>query len=136
MLGLCSQRLRIALSKIRHILLIVLVLSLSDIHWAVMQSYTWVEMAINSSAENGGSFLPSLKQSIKGEASCARCCELEKSRNNDSQRTVQWETKLLAIPANPDPYFIPKLRPPENGSFSASMSSRSDSPETPPPLFV
>jgi len=124
------------LEKVRQLLFILTIISLSSVHLALMQGVTWIEMAVDS-ASNPSAFLPALAESIKPETKCERCCELEKSHQQQQDRAVQWESKLLGTVTRSDSFLVPDLQEiPRRLSASRSGPSVTYAPETPPPRFV
>lgn len=118
---------------LRKILPLLALFALSDAHWGVMQLATWVEMTIDSAAKNE-SVLAAVQQTLTGEKKCPRCRQLEDSRKQDDKRSVQWETKTLAISARDNPNLFPPIPPFEGVIFEHQQAcSRSDAPISPPP---
>ncbi len=77
-----------------QLLPVVVLLSIGDVHWLVMQSVTWGQMAAES-ADADGSVARTLYQSIIGEEKCDRCHQLEADREEDRDGQAQWESKQL-----------------------------------------
>ena len=107
--------------------------AISDIHWGAMQLATWVEMTIEA-VHNDEGVLNSLYQTVSGEKKCSRCCQLEQDLGEESQRSIQWESKLLVLDLRRPNQLIPPL-PPRQGAFLVHEhgNARSDEPLSPPP---
>lgn len=82
------------MKKVSQILAILAAVVITDAHWAVMQSITWVDMV---SGTSGDDVPMAILEAISGERPCVKCCLIQQERESEQERQLEIVSKSGTI---------------------------------------
>ncbi len=83
------------MNRFTTVLAIFAAVLLTDAHWGVMQSITWVKMVAVQGSDD--SLSSRIAEVVSGQSPCDQCLALGNERNSQEEKTLELLTKSQAL---------------------------------------